>query len=136
MDVLVAFARLILILDDVLNLELPHALNFVEIHHEAFIVSVVGLDALSAEHSQVIGAVEVFHAFIMNLAHLVRERLFVFILEVEVYFGKNGVLGDDFIKNVNVQWKSLGTLKLFDQLTTDWATDTILVVQLLDATRA
>ena len=87
LDVLVAFARLILILDYVLHLELPHALNFIEVHHEAFVVSVVGLDALSTEHSQVIGAVEVLHSFIMDLAHLVRERLFVFLLEVEVDFG-------------------------------------------------
>ena len=136
MDVLVAFAGLILVLDDVLDLELPHALNFIEIYHKTFIVSVVGLDALSTEHSQVIGAVEVLHSFIMNLAHLVRERLFVFIFEVEVDFRKNGVLGDDLIENVNVQWKSLCTLKLFDQLSADWASDTILVVQLLDATRA
>lgn len=51
---LVSFASLLLILDDVLHLQLAHALDFIEIYYETFIVSVKRLNALSAEDSQMV----------------------------------------------------------------------------------
>ena len=48
------YRKLLLVLDDVLHLQLTHALDFIEIYHEAFIVSVKRLNALSAEDSQMV----------------------------------------------------------------------------------
>ena len=51
---LVSFASLILVLDDVLHLQLTHALNLVKIDHETLIVTMKRFYALSAEDSQVV----------------------------------------------------------------------------------
>ena len=50
----VSFASLILVLDNVLLLKLTHALDFIEVNHEAIIVTMVRLDALSAEDCQMV----------------------------------------------------------------------------------
>ena len=61
------------------------------------------LDALSAEDSQVVGAVEVLDALLMLLTHLVRETLFIFLVKVETYLRQDGILCHDFVQNVNVK---------------------------------
>jgi hypothetical protein len=65
---LVALASLILVLDDVLLLELTHALDLVQVNYEAFVVSMQRLDALSTKDIQVIGAIEVLDALRVSFA--------------------------------------------------------------------
>jgi len=62
-DGLVALPGLLLVLDDVLLLELAHALDFIQVNNEALIVAVEWLDALAAENVQVIRAIEVLDTF-------------------------------------------------------------------------
>ena len=61
------------------------------------------LDALSAEDSQVVGAVEVLDALLMLLTHFVRETLFIFLVKVETYLRQDGILCHDLVQNVNVK---------------------------------
>ena len=56
-----------MVLHNVLLLELPHALNFVQIDYETFIVSVQRLDALSTENVEMVRAVKVLHSLRMLL---------------------------------------------------------------------
>ena len=50
----VTFTRLFLVFLDVLLLKLPHPLDLVEVDHEALVIRVELLNALSAEHSLMI----------------------------------------------------------------------------------
>lgn len=52
--VFVALACLVLILANVLDLQLAHALYLVQVHYEALLVAVVRLDALSAKYGQMV----------------------------------------------------------------------------------
>ncbi len=133
---LVAFAGLILILNDVLLLQLAHALDLVQVHNKALFVAVERLDALAAEDVQVVTAVEVLDALGVLLTQLFSKAVLVFILEVETGTGQNGVLLDHFIQDVDVEGESLSTLEVLDELAADRAAHTVLVVQLLDAVRA
>ena len=133
---LVALSSLVLVLDDVLLLELPHALNLIQIDNEALIVSMKRLDTLSAENVQMVRAVEVLDTFRMYLAELLRKALFVLILKVETCARQDRVFLDDFVQDVNVQRKALGAFQPLDQLAADGASHSVLVVQLLDAVRA
>jgi hypothetical protein len=67
------------VLCDILFLELAHALNFVQIDNEACVVRVVQADALTAEDSKMVGAVEMLHTFRMFLAQLLSERILIFL---------------------------------------------------------
>ena len=71
----------------------------------------------------------------MLLAQLFTQGFFIFIFEVKGGARENRVFLDHFIEDVNVEWKSLSTFKLLDQFSANWASDTVLVVQLLDAIR-
>ena len=88
---LVSLPSLLHVFRDVLLLQLPHALNLVQVDHEAGVVAVVQADALAAEDSEVVAAVEVLHSFGMLLAQFFLEGVLVFVgscstglLEVEV----------------------------------------------------
>ena len=94
------------------------------------------LDALSAENRQMIWTVKVLYSFIVLLAYFVWETLFVFFVKVKTCLREYGVFWDDFVENVNVQGKSFGSFKLFDQLSTNWTTDTVFMMELLDAAGA
>lgn len=67
-DCLVTLAGLILVLDNVLLLELTHALDFVKVYNEALVVPVQRLDALAAEDVQMVRAIEVLDTFRVLLA--------------------------------------------------------------------
>ena len=110
MRVLVPLTGLVLILANVLYLELPHALNLVQVHHEALLVAVVGLDALSAENGQVVRTVEVLHSLLMLLAHLLLERCLIVVVEVKRDAGQDGVLGYHLVQDVDIQGEALSTL--------------------------
>lgn len=71
-DGFVALPGLLLVLDDVLLLELAHALDFIQVNNEALIVAVEWLDALAAENVQVIRAIEVLDTFWVLLTELLR----------------------------------------------------------------
>ena len=133
LNCLVSFASLFLILDDVLHLKLAHTLDFIEIYHETLIISMKRFNALSTEDCQMIRTVEVLDSLWMFLAQLFTQCFFVFILKVERGFSQDWVLFDYFIEDINVKRKSFSTFKLLNQFSANWASYTILVVQLLDA---
>ena len=57
----------------------------------------------------------------------------IILVKVKVAGGEHLVLLYDLVKDVDIQWKSLGTVKLLDQLSANWASYTILVMKLRDA---
>ena len=94
------------------------------------------LDALSAKDIQVVGAIKVLDALWMSLTQFFRQAVLVFILKIEARARKDRILLHDFVKNVDVKGQSLSAFKLLNQLAADWASDTILVVKMLNAARA
>ena len=100
---LVALAGLVLILDDVLLLQLAHALDLIQVNNEAFLVTMQWLDTLTAENVQMVGAIEMLDALWMLLTELFSEAVLVFILEVEVGAGQNRIFFNDLVKDVDVQ---------------------------------
>ena len=101
-NVLVTFAGLILVLDHVLLLQLPHSLNLVEINNEACVIRVVQLDTLSAKNSKVVRAVEVLDPVWVLLAELIAQGLVFFLVEVETCLRKHWVFLYNFVQNVDV----------------------------------
>ena len=106
-DCLVTLSCLILIFDDVLLLELAHALNFIEVYDEAFIVTMQRLYALTAEDVQVIRAVEVLNALRVLFTKFLRETILIFIFKIEACACQNRVLLDDLVQDVDVEWQTL-----------------------------
>lgn len=103
----VAFACLINILGDVLFLQFAHALDLIQINHEAGIVRVMQSDALSAEHGQVIWAIEVLHTILMLTAELLLQSILVVLacttlFKVEVSLWENGVFLNNLVKDIDV----------------------------------
>ena len=130
---LVPLPGLLLVLDNVLLLQLPHPLDLVQIDHKALVVRMVLLDALSAEDSQVVGTVEVLDPLLVLVAHLLLKGVLIILVQVEVSFRQDGVLLDHLVENVDIEGQSLRTLQLLDQLPANGASHTVLVMQLLDA---
>ena len=95
-----------------------------------------GLDALTAEDVQVVRAVEMLDTLWVLLAKLFGKTLLILIFEVKAGAGKDWILLHDFVQDVDVEGESLGALQLLDQLAADGASDTVLVVKLLNAVRA
>ena len=135
-SVLVALASLILVLDHVLLLQLSHALNLVQINDEACVVRVVQLDALSTKNGKVVRTVEVLDSLWMLRAQVFSELLIFFRFKVETGLSENWILLDHLIQNVDVQWKPFGTVELLNQFPADGASNTVLMVQLVDAVGA
>lgn len=134
-DGLVALAGLVLVLDDVLLLKLAHSLDFVKVYHETFIVPVQWLNALAAKDVQVVGAVKVLDTLRVRLTKLLRQALLILIFKVETRACQNWVLLDNLVKDVDIEGKSFGTVQLFDKLSANWATHSVLMVQLRDTIR-
>ena len=51
-------------------MQFPHLLNFIKVNNEAFLISVLLLDALPTEDCRMVRAVEVHNALIVILAEL------------------------------------------------------------------
>jgi len=93
-------------------------------------------DALTAEDVQVVGAVEVLDTLGVLLAELLGQALLILVLKVEAGAREHRILLDYLVENVDVEGQSLRALQLLDQLAADRAPNTVLMVQLLDATGA
>lgn len=132
----VSLPCLFLILGDILLLKLPHSLNLIQINDEAFIIWVHLLDTLSAEHGQMIGTVKMFDSLLVIIANLLLKSIFVVLVQVKVGLRQDRILFYNFIQNVDIQWQPLCTFQLFDQLSADGASDSVLMMQLLDAISA
>ena len=102
----VAFARLVVILEDVLLLQLSHPLDLIKVNDKALIFTVLQFDAFAAEDSRVHRAVEVLHTLGVLFTKLLLQHLFVFILKVESCLRKHGVFFNDFVENVDVEGKA------------------------------
>ena len=71
--------------------------------------------------------------FMVNTEFL---RHVIIIFKVELYFRKDVILFDDFVKDVHVEGKSVYRLKVFDQLVAKWASYSIIFRELLEAISA
>lgn len=59
-----------------------HLFDFIEVHDEAPLISMVFLDAFSTENGQVIGAIEVLDSLIMLVAEKAINNLFIFKVDI------------------------------------------------------
>ena len=113
-DSFIPLASLILILNHILLLKLPHPLNLIEINHEALLVSMIRLDTLPAENREMIRAIKMLDSLRMLLAKLITQSFFILIIKVKISLLKNRIFLNNLIKNVYVQRKSLCTFQLLD----------------------
>lgn len=111
---------------------LAHLFNFIEIDDEAAFVSMVLLDALAAEHSEVVGAVKVLHALVVLVAQQAVDALLVF----EVDVPQNAVPLNNFIEDVEIQRQFVHAFDLLHQLATYRAPNSEVVVQPVQALSA
>jgi hypothetical protein len=65
-----------------LSLKLSHLLDLVQVYHEALLVCVLLLDALSAEDGEMVGAVEVLHSLLVVVANFGLQILFILFIEL------------------------------------------------------
>ena len=124
----IAFASLLLVLDDVLLLQLAHALDFIQINDKTLILWVTLLDALTAEYYHVIWAVKVLHTISMLLAKLASKAFFIFLIKIKTSLWQDLVLFNHFVKNVDIERKTLGRLNIFYKLAANRASYAVLVV--------
>ena len=117
-------------------MHLPHFLNLIQVHNKARLIGVVFLDALSAKDCRVHRAVEVLHALGVLLAQLFAEGFFILVFEVESGLREHWVFLNNLVQNVNVEGKSFCGLQILDKFAADWASNTVLMVQLLNAASA
>lgn len=82
-DSLVALPRLVLVLHNVLLLKLAHALDLIQVYHEALIIPMEWLDALTTENVQMVRAIEVLDTLWVLLTQLFRQALLILIFEVK-----------------------------------------------------
>ena len=93
-------------------------------------------DTLSTENREVVRTIEMLHPFRMYRAKFLTKRVFILVIEIKGSLIQYRVLLNNLIQNVDVQWKSLCTFKLLDQLSADGASNPVLVVQFLNAAGA
>ena len=87
------------------------------------------LNALPAKYGLMVRAIKMLHTVLMCVTKLLGHLFFVFIIEIEITVGKLSVLFDYLVENVDIQGKSLRAIQLFDKLSANWATHSILVVK-------
>ena len=103
-----SLGKLTLVEGVVLGLQFAHLLDLVEVHHEALLVGVVRLDALSTEYGPMLRTIEVHNAIIVRPTKLVGDGLRTFIVEIDCR--KERVTLHNFIENVDIQRQSLWRL--------------------------
>ena len=113
---LVSLSGLVDVPRNILPLQRPHALDLIKIDNKAVFIRVNLLDALSAEHSQMLTAVKVLHSFWMGLTELLVHELFIIVFKVKVAVGQLLVLFDYFVEDVDVKREVLGGIELLDKL--------------------
>ena len=107
------------------TVHLPHLFDLVKVHHETPLVCVVLLDAFSAEHGEMVRAVEVLHPLVVFVTEQTLYTIFIFKVDVP----QDVVSLNNLVKNVEVQGQLVDTLNLLYQLTADGATNPVLVMQ-------
>ena len=125
-----------LVFDNILLLQLSHPLDFIKIYYEALFISMQWFDTLSTENREVVRTIEMLHPFRMYRAKFLTKRFFILVIEIKGSLIEYRILLNDLIQNVNVQWKSLCTFKLLDQLSADGASNPVLMVEFLNTAGA
>lgn len=64
------------------SMHFPHLLDLIQVDNETALISVVLLDALPTENSEMVGAVEVLHSLIMLVAQETIDAVFVFKVDI------------------------------------------------------
>ena len=103
-------------------------MDFIQVNYKAFIVRMKFFDAFSTENRLMTAAVEVFHTIKMLRAELFCHLFFVFVFKVKRAVRKQIVFLHDLIKNVYIKGQSFRTFKMLNQLSTDRAPDSVVVV--------
>lgn len=76
------------------------------------------LNTLSAENSQMIGAIEVLYSILMFAAKFLLQSVFVLIIEIDL--GQDRILFNYFKEDINVQGETLYTFQVLNQFATYW----------------
>lgn len=85
---------------NILTLQLPHFLYLIEIDHEAFLISVVHLDALSTKDRTMIRTVEMHYALIVRDAELVFYGFWALVVEIDR--AQKWISFNNLIEDVNI----------------------------------
>jgi hypothetical protein len=88
-------------------LQLAHALDLIQIHHETLLVRVKLLNAFAAENGGVVRAVEMLHAVWVLLAQLFIQAFLVFIFKIEASLVQHLILLNYLVEDVDVEGKAL-----------------------------
>jgi hypothetical protein len=102
-----------------------HLLDLVQVHDETPLVGVIFLDALSAEHRKVVGAIKVLDSLVVLVAQQAVDALLV----LEVNVSQDAVALHDLVQDVEVERQFVHAFDLLNQLSANWAPDSIVVVQ-------
>ena len=86
-------------------------------------------NALPTKNGLMIGAIKVHNSIWMNFAKLLGHRFLFILIKLKITVSKLIIFLNNFVQNVDVKWKSFSTIQLLDQLSANWASDTILIVQ-------
>ena len=89
---------------NVLTLELPHPLYFVQVYHKAVVVRVVQFDALSAKDRSSFRVIEMLDTVWVLATELVEHRTLILLIEIKVAGRQQRVFLDNFVQDVDVEW--------------------------------
>jgi hypothetical protein len=72
---------------------------------------VILLDALPAEDSEMVGAVEMFDSLLMVFTQFLSQSLFIIItlFKIKVSLLQDRIFLHNFIQDINIKWQSLST---------------------------
>ena len=76
-----------------------------------------------------IGAIKMLDSINMLITEFLHHTIFIFIIEIKITECKFLILLDNFIQNINIKWKSFSTIKLFNELSANRASYSILMMK-------
>ena len=117
--------QLLLVRRYILLVHFPHLVNLIQVHHEALLVCVLVLDALSAKNGKMVRAVEVLHPLVVFLALQALEAFFTF----EVDVSKNRIPLYDLVQDVEVKRQLIDSFDLLHQLPANRAAHSVVVAE-------
>ena len=96
----------------------------------------VQFDALTTKNSKVVRAVKVFHSLWVFLTQILGQLLVFLGFKIETSLGQYRVFLNNFIQDVDVEWKALWTVELLHKLPANGASHAVFMVKLVDAVSA
>jgi hypothetical protein len=123
--VVLSFFELLLVHLLIETVHLPHLFDFIKIHNEATLISMVLFDALSAKDSKMIRAIEMLDPLIMLFAKQTLYAIFVFKVDIS----QNVVSFHNLIQDVKIERQLVYALHLLHQFPADGAPHSEVVME-------